>query len=182
MNRLFICPLWNLHSLIGVAPDIMALRITRFERHLNIIISLVVIGFFTHDIYGDYLEGEAATSHFYAELTIVILLIGLVAYQLEKIFSTSNKLSAANKTIKSLRGEIAIAIDQQLAEWGLTPSEKEVAWLMIKGFAFKEIANFRSVTEKTIHQQAAVVYKKSGVSGRHELISGFLEDFVSTSA
>jgi DNA-binding CsgD family transcriptional regulator len=156
--------------------------ITRFERHLNIIISLVVIGFFIHDIYGDYLEGEAVTSHFYAELGIVALLIALVVYQLEKIFSTANRLNAANKTIKSLQGEIAIVIDQQLDGWKLTPSEKEVAWLMIKGFAFKEIATFRSVTEKTVHQQAAVVYKKSGVSGRHELISGFLEDFVSNDA
>jgi DNA-binding CsgD family transcriptional regulator len=100
---------------------------------------------------------------------------------LEKIFSTANKLNAANKTIRSLQGEVALAIDKQLAEWRLTPAEKEVAWLMVKGFSFKEIAGFRSVAEKTIHQQAANVYQKAGVGSRHELISGFLEDFVSPS-
>jgi DNA-binding CsgD family transcriptional regulator len=155
--------------------------IPRFERHLNITVSLIVIGFFTHDIYSDYLDGEAVTGHFYAELIVVAVLIALVVYQLEKIFSTANKLNAANKTIRSLQGEVALAIDKQLAEWRLTPAEKEVAWLMVKGFSFKEIAGFRSVAEKTIHQQAANVYQKAGVGSRHELISGFLEDFVSPS-
>ena len=99
-------------------------------------------------------------------------------YQLGKNLSTQRKLRSANKKLSSIQGEIAVAIEQQLVDWVLSPAEKEVAWLMIKGFSFQEIAGFRSVTEKTIHQQAANVYQKAGVGSRHELISGFLEDFV----
>ena len=36
----------------------------------------------------------------------------------------------------------------------------------------------RSVAEATVRQQAAAIYKKAGVSGRHELSAFFLEDLL----
>lgn len=38
----------------------------------------------------------------------------------------------------------------------------EIAWLMLKGYSFKEIAALREVKEKTIRQQASSIYSKSG--------------------
>ncbi len=49
---------------------------------------------------------------------------------------------------------------------------------MIKGFSFQENSELREVSEKTIHQQSASIYKKANVHNRHELISGFIEDFI----
>ena len=42
----------------------------------------------------------------------------------------------------------------------------------------KEIAEARSVKEKTIRHQATSVYAKSGYSGRHELAAHFIEDLM----
>ena len=68
---------------------------------------------------------------------------------------------------------------QQFDHWGLSPSEHEIALLLIKGLSMKEIAEARQVKEKTIRQQATGVYAKSGYTGRHELAAHFIEDLMS---
>jgi DNA-binding CsgD family transcriptional regulator len=70
------------------------------------------------------------------------------------------------------------AIDHQLHRWGLTASEKEVALLLLKGLSFKEIADLRGTNESTVRQQARALYKKAGLTGRHELAAFFLEDLL----
>lgn len=82
---------------------------------------------------------------------------------------------------ETLRG-LAAAIDQQLDSWRLTAAEKEVAFLLLKGLSFKEIAAVRGAGERTVRQQALAVYAKSGLGGRAELSAFFLEDLLVPSA
>jgi DNA-binding CsgD family transcriptional regulator len=76
-----------------------------------------------------------------------------------------------------LRG-LGEAIDGQFDRWGLTPAEREVALLLLKGLTHKEIAQVRGVGEATARQQAQAVYRKAGVLGRHDLAAFFLEDLL----
>lgn len=69
-------------------------------------------------------------------------------------------------------------IDRQLERWGLTPAEKGVALLLLKGLSHKEVASARGVSEATARQQATAVYRKAGLSGRHDLAAFFLEDLL----
>lgn len=71
-------------------------------------------------------------------------------------------------------------IDTQLDRWSLSPAEKEVALLLLKGLAHKEIASIRSTSEGSARQQAYAVYQKSGLSGRTEHSAFFLEDLLVT--
>lgn len=77
-----------------------------------------------------------------------------------------------------LIGGLAAAIDLQLERWALSPAEKEVALLLLKGLAHKEIADIRQTNETTVRQQARSLYKKSGLAGRHDLAAFFLEDLL----
>ena len=70
------------------------------------------------------------------------------------------------------------AIDEQLSAWNLTGSEKEVAFLLLKGFSSKEIAEFRNTAPKTVRTQSMAVYAKAGLSGRSQLAAFFLEDLL----
>ncbi|MBY0275883.1 LuxR C-terminal-related transcriptional regulator [Candidatus Binatia bacterium] len=81
----------------------------------------------------------------------------------------------------SLRG-LAEAIDRQLEAWRLSPAEREVAFLLLKGLSFKEIAAVRSASKRTVRQQALAVYAKSGLGGRAELSAFFLEDLLAPRA
>jgi DNA-binding CsgD family transcriptional regulator len=70
------------------------------------------------------------------------------------------------------------AIDRQFERWSLTPAEREVALLQLKGLRHKAIAELRNTSERTVRQQALTVYRKAGLSGRSDLAAFFLEDLL----
>lgn len=74
------------------------------------------------------------------------------------------------------------AIDRQFRRWGLSPAEREVALLLIKGLSHKESAEVRATSERTVRQQALAVYRKAGLGGRAELAAFFLEDLLQPAA
>ena len=94
-------------------------------------------------------------------------------------------LDASRREAEQWRGEardliagLGEAIDRQLERWGLSPAEKEVALLLLKGLSHKEIAGVRNVGEATVRQQATALYRKAGLQGRHDLAAFFLEDLL----
>jgi DNA-binding CsgD family transcriptional regulator len=68
------------------------------------------------------------------------------------------------------------AVDEQFTTWQLTPAEREVALLLLKGHGHKQIASATGRSERTVRQHAVAVYQKSGLQGRAELAAFFLED------
>ena len=70
------------------------------------------------------------------------------------------------------------AMDHQFEAWGLTPAEREVALLLLKGHSHKAIARHTDRSAQTVRQHAASVYRKSELSGRAELSAFFLEDLM----
>ncbi len=69
----------------------------------------------------------------------------------------------------------ADVMEGEFDRWGLTDAERDVAMLLLKGMSLKEIAGARGTSERTVRQQASVVYRKAGVAGRNELASWFLD-------
>ena len=82
------------------------------------------------------------------------------------------------KDAKALIDGLAAAIDSQLDDWKLSSAEKEVALLLLKGLTHKEVAEIRGTGEATARQQARSLYRKAGLSGRHDLAAFFLEDLL----
>jgi DNA-binding CsgD family transcriptional regulator len=70
------------------------------------------------------------------------------------------------------------AIDAQFTAWHLTPTEREVALLLLEGHGHKQIAARTGRSERTVRQHAGVVYEKSGLGGRAELSAFFLQDLL----
>jgi DNA-binding CsgD family transcriptional regulator len=73
---------------------------------------------------------------------------------------------------------LARAIDEQFRVWKLTPTEREVALMLLKGFGHKEIAALTGRSERTVRQHASVVYEKAALGGRAELAAFFLQDLM----
>lgn len=95
--------------------------------------------------------------------------------QLIAVREDARRWESAHATLS--RG-LVDAIDAQLQDWGLSSAEKEITFLVMKGLSFKEIAEIRSTSEHTVRQQAATVYRKSGLEGRSQLTAFFLEDLL----
>jgi len=83
-----------------------------------------------------------------------------------------------NREAQDVLQGLGEAIDRQFDRWGLTPAEREVALLQLKGLRHKAIAELRQTSERTVRQQALAVYRKSGLAGRSDLSAFFLEDLL----
>ncbi|MDT8340018.1 MAG: helix-turn-helix transcriptional regulator [Longimicrobiales bacterium] len=73
---------------------------------------------------------------------------------------------------------LGVSIGRQFARWELTPAERQVALLLLKGLSHREVAAVRKVSERTARQQAQEVYRKAGLANRSELSAFFLEDLL----
>lgn len=80
--------------------------------------------------------------------------------------------------VEGLMRGLGAAIDKQFDAWGLTPAEKDIALLLLKGLSHKEVAELRERAERTVRQQALSIYRKSNLSGRASLSAYFLEDLL----
>ncbi|MBT7611143.1 MAG: helix-turn-helix transcriptional regulator [Bacteriovoracaceae bacterium] len=69
-------------------------------------------------------------------------------------------------------------IARQFKNWELSPSEKEIAHLLLVGKSSKEIAQTRYTSERTIRNQCRFIYEKSGCGGRSELSAFFFNTFI----
>lgn len=66
---------------------------------------------------------------------------------------------------------ISYPIRRPSAYGALTAAETAVAEGIIAGLSMREVARQRGVSERTVGNQLASIYRKLGVSSRHELIS-----------
>lgn len=82
-----------------------------------------------------------------------------------------------NSARRALEG-LGEAMHHQFESWGLTPAEREVALLLLKGHSHKAIARHTDRSAQTVRQHAASVYRKSELAGRAELSAFFLEDLM----
>jgi len=69
-------------------------------------------------------------------------------------------------------------LEERFVEWGLTPAERDVALFVVKGLSTAEIAALRQTSEGTVKAQTNAIYRKSGVSGRSQLVSHFVEELM----
>ena len=72
-------------------------------------------------------------------------------------------------------GEFAALLEEHFETWGLTPAERDVAILTIKGLSVAEIAAARGSAEGTVKAHSAALYRKAGVTGRMQLVTLFLD-------
>lgn len=84
----------------------------------------------------------------------------------------------AEEQLRRASGAFMDLLQERFGEWGLTPSEKDVALFAIKGMSTAEIAALRATSEGTVKAQTNAIYRKAGVSGRSQLLSLFIEDLM----
>lgn len=144
--------------------------------------------------WGSRIATVLAGPYRYAAIASVIALVALAALL---AVNAANRRKAARReeTLQSAldEKELALAqiindgtaknfadvnqhIDAEFLRWSLSETEKDIAWLILKGFSFLEIAELRNRSERTVRQQAGAIYAKSGLRSRAELSAYFLED------
>lgn len=118
-----------------------------------------------------------------AVLTYIWVLVPLSIRRRNRILVTEMSLNHADLQIwksrtASLLAGLGQMVNEQFEQWQLSPAEKEVGLLLLKGFTIKQIAGLRETSDQTVRQQSISLYSKAGLSGRAELSAFFLEDLL----
>jgi DNA-binding CsgD family transcriptional regulator len=149
------------------------------KHYAPVFILLSATLFFAYDIVADLADHSESWLHVLVESVVFFAVAVVLSVELRRVGRLKREVHLERDRTARLSGELLAAMRAQFDEWGLSPSESEVALLLIKGLSMKEISLAREVKEKTIRQQATAVYAKSGCAGRHELVARFIEDLMS---
>jgi len=165
--------------------------ISRFGSRLSLPLFMILVLLASAGDLSKDLSLGAEHSHIVQEaVTLIAAIIGLGwliwkhRYQkqeiqrLRTVIEQSADQQPASEEVVKAKKEMAEAIRIQFDSWKLTPSEKEVGLLLLKGFSAKEISLLRETSEKTIRNHSSSIYQKAGVSGRHAFSAWFIEDFL----
>ncbi len=139
----------------------------------------------------DYRQNGSLAAQTFEILVFIAALAGLAvhAWQLASARTRTERLDReltetraeaqrwSREATDVLKG-LGAAIDAQFEKWALTPAERDIALLQLKGLRHKEIAELRHTSERTVRQQALAVYRKAGLGGRTDLAAFFLEDLL----
>jgi DNA-binding NarL/FixJ family response regulator len=148
------------------------------RRNLTLLVLLAAAAFFAYDIGRDAFVLAEWDLHLLAETLIFAAVLTALALDLRRMVAMRRQLAMRDERIARLSGELQQIMEQKFDAWGLSPSEADVALLLIKGLSMREISQGRNVKEKTVRAQASSIYAKSSCPGRHELAAHFIEDLL----
>lgn len=133
--------------------------------------------FFASDAFAD-LAGQTPGYHTVVEgLISAGLLLGSI-FGIRELRRSHALLHSHETALAAASGALAEVIQAQFAEWRLTPAEREIGMLALKGFDVAEIAQLRGAAQGTVRAQMTSIYAKSGTSGRAQFAAFFVEDLL----
>ena len=164
--------------------------IARFRVVVGTVLLLIVVGGTIDLILDD--PDRLLSLHVILEVALVSVSLGFAIYLWRSWWRAERSLGELRRRLESKQAErnawresarsalkgLGQAIDGQFAAWDLTPAEREVALLLLKGYSHKHIARLTDRSDRTVRQHAGAVYRKAGLSGRAELAAFFLEDLI----
>lgn len=145
---------------------------------LQVAFSLFYIVDLAVDVFG---IRKVAVSWKFREAVQLATLVGLLLGAFLGIVVLKNitqSLREIDNRMLAASGQFHQLMNRRFDEWGLSPSERDVALFTVKGLSNSEIADARGKSVGTIKAQCNAIYQKAGVSGRTQLISHFIEDLI----
>lgn len=134
--------------------------------------------FFVVDVLADYLEAGAKAAyhlHLYVETLATVSLVLAIAVEGRFLLAMLRRQAHLEESLNQARSAVQDIMEDRFSEWGLTPSEQDIATFLIKGFTTAEIAELRGSAEGTIKTHLNAIYRKAGVRNRTEVLSLLLD-------
>jgi DNA-binding NarL/FixJ family response regulator len=136
--------------------------------------------FFLWDDVTDFID-EGATRfdlHQGVEYLVTLSLIMAIVIEARILMFLLQREAHMERGLSIAAGALNDLMEGYFVAWHLTPSEKDVATLLIKGCEIAEIARLRGSAEGTVKAHLNAIYRKADVSGRAALVSLLIEDLM----
>lgn len=145
-----------------------------------ILLQAVTAAFFVADVVADLaIDGALDDVHMWLEAVAAVALVGGIVFLMIELRRVLARMATLETVSQAARGDMAEVIDAFFTDWHLTPSERDVALMVLKGIDNDDIARIRGTAPGTVRAQCTAIYTKAGVESRAQLFSVFMEELLS---
>ena len=116
--------------------------------------------------------------HIVIEALAALALVSAIVFETRYLMALLRRQAHLESQVSIAAGAMAEIIEAHFDEWALTPAERDVAMLAIKGFSVAETAKLRGAAEGTVKSQLNAVYRKAEVPGRGALLGLLVGDLL----
>ena len=177
--------------MVGIASIKPSAHFTKKEYWIILAFLILLTAYAAYEVYDeltDLGQGESPLT-VWMEILIVTASLGFVFYITRLLYKNMIHQARMKQTLEQVRQQLHSSnqrlqqgkeafretVEWQLNEWQFTQTQKEIAFLLLKGMSAKEIADERFVQEKTIRNHLSAIYEKSGMPGKHVFCAWFFE-------
>ena len=162
--------------------SIMHFLKSRKSKNIYFIIAIIFVqtlssGFFIVDAVMDYVQGNLNFMQIVETVAAIFLVVAII-FEIQYVRMILHNQEKLERSHAILSKEFHTILESQYDEWALTASERDIATLTIKGLNIAQIADVRQNAEGTVKTHLNAIYRKSGMSGRHDLLSSLLENLL----
>lgn len=154
------------------------------ERRATVLAGLILLQalcalFFIGDAIEDFrADGQFDNPHLMIEAAAALALVAGVVFLMVELRGLLSRMSDMQIGLDIAHGHLTDVIEAFFEAWALTPAERDVAIMILKGLDNENIARVRNTASGTVRAQAASIYAKSRTDGRAQFISLFVEELM----
>lgn len=153
--------------------------------YFSLIIACIAELFFIFDVIEDTFHLNLPIinlfNHTLMEAMATLALGAAIVFIINNIRTLLVHQKQIEQSVQVASGHLQEVIEEYFKQWRLTPSEKEVAMMLFKGYSNQEIAAVRNTKMGTVKNQSSAIYQKAEVKNRNELFAMFVEELLNDS-
>ncbi len=141
--------------------------------------------FFVVDAASDFDEAILSGTiglHLLVEMIATLTLCAAIFFEVRSIFGLMQRKAQLERSASIASAAMYDVIEAHFAQWSLTLTGRDIATFLVKGLNIAEIADLRGSAEGTIKSHLNAIYRKSGTSGRGDLLSVIIDSLINTPA
>ncbi|MCB1303102.1 MAG: helix-turn-helix transcriptional regulator [Leptospiraceae bacterium] len=157
-------------------------------KPIYLLVLIILTGLEALDATMDLL-GEGFSPGVLIDILMVPMVTGGILYiiytmsdELRRVEVDRDRMQSQMKEFRNRNREtldrMRVAVLEQFQAWELSGAEAEVAEQLLRGVSRKEIAARLNKSERTVQNQTAAIYRKSGMVGRSDLAAFFMADIL----
>lgn len=133
---------------------------------------------FVGDVMADSRMEGTDGLHLSIELVAAVTLAVTIAFETRYVMRLLRRQAHLRRAASLAAAAMTEVIDAHFEAWKLTPSENDVATLLVKGLPIAEIARIRGSAEGTVKSHLNAIYRKSGSQNRGELLAQIIDSMM----
>lgn len=139
---------------------------------------LLCVLVFLIDVIAEFPGWSNVNWHFTREALATLALFGGIVFETWYLRTTLRRKASLERSVGLASSALQGIIESHFDQWKLTASERDIAFLLVKGLSIAEIAQVRGSAEGTVKAHLNAIYRKAKARNRAEVMSTIMDTLV----